>query len=564
MFDATLFDNRRMKANQTRMESERTGFDTLRAEIASMILPNHAHFAGRFQTSQGMGQGQDRTQNLYDEYGALAAEDGVAAFEGFLMPRGQKWQGITLHDETLLKPLEHRQWLERKEKRLFALRNDPMSGFTSNVHDSSTMVMCLGMQSLWVDKRHDGRGRPIGLSYQSEHIDGIWVDRDAEGNILRIHRKIKLTAEQAQAKWGKELPPKVAQALEGSNPQPQKEFEFLHVIERNPRLMDGRIDARGRRWIAGYFSCTDDAMFITGGYRTLRRVTSCFDRASNESYGRGRAMLVIGALRASQLIMQDRVLGTEMSVKRPLLAPDDDLDEGVIDLAPFGITFGGMDERGNPRLRALFDNIDLADAKDLHAEVHAVLDKVFYRDLLQINRELKTHISAARTMEEIAEKGILLAPLARQEEQWFSPQLDVELDLMWEMGEFDDMPPRLAAYFEAGHTLGAVYDNGVSRMQEAGAAAGYLRTAEQVGGLAAFDPDVVPQFRREYPLAKVLPELGRINGIPARWQATDDEKKAQDDADQARAQTEQLLAAAPIVSQSVKNIAQAGALGNGA
>ena len=219
---------------------------------------------------------------------------------------------------------------------------------------------------------------------------------------------------------------------------------------------------------------------------------------------------------------------------------------------------------GRETLKPLFGNsIDLNGAERLHAEVHEVIDRVFYRYLMQINREQKTHISATKTMEEIGEKGILLAPLARQEQTWFSPMLDVELDLLWEEGFLDDMPPILQEEFGRGGGISVIYDNNLSRMQEANEAAGYLRTAEQVASVAQFDPSAVKTFTREYPLDKVIPGLGRVNGIPARWRASDEEKQAQDQADAAAAMQQQLLQAAPVLADAAKNAAQAGAISNG-
>ncbi|MDQ9785857.1 portal protein, partial [Serratia marcescens] len=115
--------------------------------------------------------------------------------------------------------------------------------------------------------------------------------------------------------------------------------------------------------------------FKTGGYRTLRRIVSRFARSQDEDYGRGPAGRVLPAIRASQIMMQDRVLGTEMAVKPPLLAPSDDLDQAVIDLGPFGITYGGLDDMGREQLKPFLTSIGLADAAQLHAEIHATIDK---------------------------------------------------------------------------------------------------------------------------------------------------------------------------------------------
>lgn len=552
-----MFDDKVIEATQARMESARAPFDSLRDEIASLVLPTQSGFNYR------VSPGAQQTGHQYDEYGAMALEDGVAAFEGFVMPRGQKWQKFRVANEELMANVVVQQWLEAKAALVFAMRNDPKSGFTSATHASAQSLFAFGEQCMWVDKRFDERGRFVGLSYQSEHVGSVWVENNAEGQPMRIHRKFMLTAEQAWLKWGEESPPKVREAMTKDKPSPAEEFEFIHVIERNDRVQPGRIDAAGKPWRGGYYSCRDKAMFKTGGYRTLRRIVSRWERAQNEEYGRGPAGRVLPALRASQIMMQDRVLATEMAVKPPLLAPSDDLDQAVIALGPFGITFGGLDDMGREQLKPLFASIDLSNAQQLHGETHAVLDWAFYRSLLQINRDLKTHVSAARTLEEIGEKGILLAPLARQEGEWFAPMADAELDLLWDEGLLDDMPPMLIEYFRSAGGVFTIYDNNLSRMQESSAAAGYLRTAEQVVSLAQLNADVVPAFTREYPLEKVIPGLGDVNGIPARWRATDEEKAAGDAQRQQQAQMEQLLAAAPVLAQSAKTAAEADAINGG-
>ena len=557
--DTLGFDTKTIAANQARMESERSGFDSVRGEIADLVLPQSSGFNQSWNS-----QGRSQTSSQYDEYAALALQDGVSAFEGFVMPRGQKWQRMRALRQALMDNVVVAQWFESKEDLIFSMRNDPKSGFTDNVHQSAEALFGFGEQSMWIDKRFDDFGRFVGLSYQSEHLDGIWCDLDAEGNPMRIHRKFWLTAEQASLKWAERVPPMVREAMAPNKNRQQERFEFIHVIERNPRRLAGRIDAAGMPWRGCYYSCRDkdaDRIFITGGYRTLRRIVSHFSRSQGESYGRGPAGIVLPAIRASQVMMQDRVLATEMNVKPPLLAPDDELDQAIIALGPFGITYGGLDEQGREQLKALFGNsIDLQGAQELHGEVHAIIDRVFYRDLMQINRELKTHITAARTMEEIGEKGILLAPLARQEGRWFAPMLDVEIDLLWEEGFLDDMPAVLQREFAGGGGISVFYDNNLTRMQDANEAAGYLRTAEQVASIAQFDKSVIPAFTREYPLAKVIPGLGAVNGIPARWRATDEEKAAQDEAEQAQQAQTQLLEAAPVLADAAKNAAQAGAI----
>jgi len=548
-----MFDAATIERNQARMQSARSNFDSLCGELAALIMPEAREGWHGTHYSQGV----QLTNQQYDEYGAQAHADGTSVFEQFTMPRGQKWQKIRIANDRIMESVVNAQWLEGLEDLIFMMRNDPKSGFVSNIHQSAESLLAFWGQSMWVDKRVDDYGRFAGISYQSEAVSGIWIDRDAEGNVMRVHRKVQLSGEALVRKFGDEAPKLAREAMAQDKPRRDDMFDIIHVIERNPNMIPGRADMAGKPWIGCYFSVRGKEVFKTGGYRTLRRIVSVFRRAPSETYGRSNNMQILPALRASQVIMQDRVLATELAVKRPLLSMDDELDQGVIDMSPWGVTYGGLDEAGREKLKPMMEISDLSAAGSLHAEIRQVIDRANFRDLMQINREIKTHVSVARTMEEIAEKGTLLSPLARQEQEWFAPMLDAELDILWEAGWLDDMPPDIERWVAEGGGLNVVYDNDLSRMQQANEAIGYLRTAEQVSSLAAAAPQVVDMFVREYPLERVIPGLGKVNGIPASWRATDEEKQAMDEAKAQQAQVQQLLQAAPIIAETTKNLAAA-------
>ena len=558
-----MIDPSKVKANQSRMESARATHDTLWSEIARLVYPemNNNLFGGSMSGSKWMRE-QATATTAHEPYASQALEDGVSLFESYVMPRGQRWQKLTLDDESLMRKVPNQQWVERKEKLLFALRNDPASGFIGAVHESAMSLFSFGPQSLWLDKRRDALGRFAGFSYQSEFIGDVWIERDAEGNPMRLHRRIELTAEAARRKWGDDTPPKVMEALTGRNADPARPFTFLHVIEPNTEYDPERIDAKGKVWASGYYSEADDALFKVGGYNSLRRIVSAFHRANKNTYGRSPTMKVLPTIRLEQSMFLDRAFAAELKLAPPLLAMDDDID--VIEIKPHGVTFGGLDERGNPMLREMFQSADVQDARELSAEAKAMIDRAFYRDLLQLNREYKSHIPANRVAEETAEKGTLLSPLANQEQWWLSPMTQTELIMMAEEGLFDDAPPEVAEYLALSGGFGIKYDNGLTAMQEAGKSAAFLNLAQQVGLLAQFDPGVVEDFKREYPMSKVVPELGRIAGVPASMRATEDERAAYDAKKAEEAQLQQLIAAAPALAGAARDAAQAGATGLGA
>jgi hypothetical protein len=538
---------------QSRMEAKRSNVENAWAEIGPLLLDVQGHFRGQFMT-----EGQDRATRRFDSYAALALAEGVAGFIGFVMPKGQRWQKFRVADDKLNMKPTIRAWLETLEQRLFALRYDPQSGFTWNVQQSACSLFAFGMQSMWPDIRRDVRGRAVGLSYQSEHLQGIFCEQDAEGRNFRVHRKIMLTAEQAIRKWGDRAPEEVRKAMTGSSPQVDRQFTFVHVIEPNSAIEPQRIDWKGKPWSAAYYlEGSGGELFDMGGYFTMRRTISMFDRASNETYGRCPAMMILPEIRASQVMKQDRVIGVEIKAKPPILAADDELDRGTVSIEPYGITYAGIDEMGRAKFQTWMENADLSEAVALTEEDRAMIDRAFFRDLYQINKEYKTHITATRTLEEIAEKGILLGPLARQEDEWLSRMTESELSLMDQLGWMDDMPGELAEYFEAEGGMDIVYDNPLARMQEADGAVGFLRTAEQVTGLSNVDPAYMEAFKGAYDPKRIVPWLGYINGIPAMLERDEDDKAAYEAEMAQQRQMQELLQAAPVIADTAKNLAAA-------
>lgn len=552
-----MIDPDRIRANQARMEKARSAWDGKWRDIAALVYPALADsFSGAMKRSQFMQQ-QPPATAADDPYSALALRDGVAITENYVMPRGQRWQAFELGDADLMKKVAVQQWCDDVALGLFKLRNDPQSGFVKSSHKSVLSLLSFGPQSMWVDRRRDPWGRPAGLSYQSEFIGDIWVERDAQGNVMRMHRRINWTAEQAMREWGDKSPECVKKAVRES--RPETEFQFLHVIEPNRRLDPERIDMMGKPWHGGYFceSEPDMGLFVEGGYNTLPRIFSAFNSEGESGYGNSPTMLVLPYVKQQQQIFADRMFGEELRLLPPLLAATDELDNAAINITALGLTEGGLDDRGQPMLKELLTEADGSGAMQLSSELRGFIDKVYFRDQLQLNRDYKTHITATRIEEEKAEKGLLLGPLAEQEQEWLSPMTQRELSLMDEDGLIPEMPGEVAEYLESSGVLGIKYDNGLSALQEASKSAAFLSLSSQVIPLGQIDPTYIEAYKRIYPAAKVVTELGRIARVPAAMRASDEELAVYDQKKAEQEQAAQLLEAAPILASAAKDASQA-------
>lgn len=556
-----MIDKDCIKQNQSRMQTQRASHDSVWAEIAGLCYPDLKNFMGGQIAQSKFIREQQNNISRHDPETVIQVGRAVALFMSYVMPRGQRWQKLELADESLMKKVSNLQWMETLERRLFALRNMPENGFVTATNDSVWSLYTFGPQSMWVDDRWDANtGKWAGIRYESEFVGDIWIERDATGLPLRIHRRLMLTAEAAYAKWKDKSPRCVKEAMQNDKGKNRyAEFEFLHIIEPNRKYEADRIDMMGKPWIGGYYAVNDDELFDVGGYRSLPRLVSAYARRGGVNYGRSPAMDALPKIREVVEMDRDADWASELSLLPPILTADGLLDNGVLELSALGVTEGGLDDRGNPLARPIQIEGDTTHADQRIAQKRAVIAQIFQTDIMQLNREYKSHISAARTEEEKAEKGVLLSPLALQETEWLSPMTTRELSISAERGLMDDMPEEIQEYLKSTGTMGIRYDNGLTALQEAGKSAAFLSLAQQIGAVAAFDPSYIEKFNREYPPERVIPELGRIAGVPAAMRSTEEER-AKIDAEKARqAQLQAILQAAPALAGAAKDVAAASA-----
>lgn len=546
-----MFDVKQLMADRAREESERAPFDRLWQDVAELCLPRDAHFNGKRSPGQP-------DVVLYDDYGVHALDTGTTVFTGNVMPRGTRWQVLEAPDDELMKMPRIAAWYERKTFKLFERRNEAQSGFVQQTEMSAQRLLGFGNQSMWTDVRRDGWGNAVGLSYRSEPLHEITISENWQGVVDGSKRKFSLPAREAVRRWGPALAAADKVMTKARDVKRQHEHcEFLHVLMPNPKIEQGRGDWRGASHVSIYISCEDKEIFEIKGYDASPRAYSRLKQSPNEIYGRGRGVDALPTLRALQAMAVNIMVAAELTGQPPLGAADDSL-AGQLRYGPREITFGAISRRGEKLVQQLIESIDTLAMERVQAALWKRLDKYFFTEMLMVNEDVKTHVTAFEWNERNVEKGMLLAPLAQQETEWFSPQLPREIACMDMLGDFDDMPGEVA---EAGGLFAVKYANPLNSMMEAAGAAGYFRTVEAMAPIWQAKPDALDAFLAEYPIERVSTEIARIYQVPATWRATDEERQAKQEEAVQAAQLAQLTAALPAIGKAANDLASAEAAG---
>jgi len=528
------------------LRNDRSTFEQHWQDVADVMRPQQHPFVHDTATTQ---PGSKRTSKMFDGVPPLALEKHAAVLEALLSPRNQIWSKLAVTDEALQEDLEVQRYLDEVNKLLFRVRYRPQSSLASNLAESYLNLGAFGTQGLFVG---DDMGR--GIVYKSCSLHGLLIGEDMNGRVNRVFREYKYTAHQAAEAFGLDrLPMAVKAAYESKSEQ---QFDFMQAVVPRAYVEDNRRDFRGMALAAVDIFRGDSTTVSERGYRVMPYCVSRYTKSVNELYGRSPAMLVLAAVNMSNRMKKTIIRGAEKAVDPPLMTLDDSL-------APFNLTngamnYGTLDEQGRELVKAFTGGarVDLG-AEMLEAE-HAVIREAFLLDVFQILKESPV-MTATQVLEMAKEKAALLSPImGRQQSELFGPMTERELDILNAAGM---LPPMPEALIEAGAEVQVEYQSPLAIAQRSETGASILRTLEAVTPLAQLPEG--QEAMRVFNITESMLELARINGYPAKALRSKDEIKALEEQDQQALQAQQLLQAAPVVTQSLESLAKVQALGNG-
>ncbi len=515
------------------MKTTRGTWESHWQECAELAVPVQADFVSK------RSDGERRTQKIFDGTAMLALERFSAALQSMLTPANRQWHKIQPPVE-LRNNTDVMRYCEQVTEILFRVRRSPIANFANNFQEVYLSLGCFGTGPLFID---DELGR--GIRYQSIHLGEVYLMESASGLVDWVHREYELTVHQAIQAFGSALP-EVIRGL--ADKEPQRNFTFLHCVkpndERNPRLRN----YRGMPMSSYHVSLEGKAIVREGGYRTMPYAVSRYIKSSREVYGRSPMMTALADAKTLQEQEKTLLRAGQRAVDPPLLMHGD----GVMgfQIGPNKLNPSTVNEQGQPLVVPLQTGGNIPLGIEMTDQKRKFINDVFLVTLFQILIE-SPEMTATEVLQRAREKGELLAPtVGRQESELLGPTIVREIDILSAAGQLPEMPDALLDY---GGEYAIEYDGPLSRLVQAEAASGILRTFEAFAPLLQVDPKVMRRINTDE-AAKVL---ARANGVPESCIYSDDELAAME-AEQAQQEAvANGVAAAVPASQAALNIAKA-------
>jgi hypothetical protein len=528
---------------QSWMADARGVFDAHWREIAERILPRSDVF--RIKRVAG----EKHTEKVFDATAGLALERFAAAMESMLTPRTQRWHKLRVPDEGLNEDYEIREYLDAVTGMLFDARYSPRANFASQANEAYMSLGAFGTGAMFID---DSLGR--GIRYRSVHLSELFIAENHQGIVDTVFRKFEMTVRQMAQRFGTDaLSEAQRKALETN---PDQAFDVIHAVMPRDEMEYGRNDFRGMPWSSCYVNCEGREILDEGGYRAFPYAVGRYVTAPREVYGRSPAMTVLPDIKMLNEMSKTVIRAAHKMVDPPLLLQDDGILQ-AFDLRPGALNYGGVDEQGRQLVHPLQSGarIDIGDA--MLEQRRQVINDAFLVTLFQILVDAP-QMTATEAMLRAQEKGALLAPtMGRQQSEFLGPLIEREIDILAAAGVLPPMPQALR---DIGGSVDVEYVSPLNRAQRADEGVAILRTLESVIPLAQADPRVMMVFDPE----AIARELASINGVPAKVLRSKQQVEDMMAEQQQAAESQALLQAAPIVSRSARDLAQAQSLAGAA
>lgn len=524
---------------QQSLASRRCNWENLWQQVADKINPNKG-----FTTTRTPGQRNEA--NIFDSTAALASEKFAAALESLLTPRAQRWHSLKPKNPDLEMDQEVMEWCDYVTDLLFSLRYSSKANFAGQFHEAFMSLGQFGTCAVYIN---DDAG--TNIRYKSIFLGELFISENSHGFVDTVYRLFKMTPQQAAEEYGYDnLPDRVKRAFDDG--KYDANFEFIHAVI--PQYDAKEKLPPGMRW-ASYHVAVDDKRFVRspGGYFSFPYAIGRYVTEPGEIYGRGPAITVLADIKTINTMSKANLLAGELSVTPPLVAPDADLITGGVKYTPRAVNYGAMSADGKPLLAPIGLTGSVPLGLEMEDRRREVINNAFLVTLFDILVR-EPGMTATEALLRAQERGMLLAPImGRLQAEMIGSAIERELDIVSRAGLLPPPPEALLAE-GGGVILNIEYDASINRMQRSEEGNSIMQTLQMSLPLAQADPAVTKVFR----LPEIVRELANIYGIPAKLLRTPEEVAEMEQQEQQMMAMQQMMAAAPAMSQSAKDIADAG------
>lgn len=491
----------------------------------------------------------------YDITGAKSLMKYVAVLERLATPHNMLWHAVEPEEKALLKNRRVREFCQDLRDLMFRRRYGDYANFRQTQSEVYTSMGVYGTGPKYIGQRTpNALYNRTSMLYKACPLRDIFILVNDEGEVDTIFRRFWLNYRQFLQKFPNEKTPKcfAQQAAAGGKPKDTEFVEFVHVVHPRNDFDPQALDARRHPIVGSYLNIKDqEYVGEEHGFRSFPYLTPRTFTEPGDPYGFSPAVIAMGALGTASAMKKTMIKQGQKAVDPVLLAYDDGMVNGSVDLRPGKINYGGVDSQGRRLIHAL-ETGNFNVGKDMIADERLDIEDCFFATMFRILLETP-EMTATQVMDRVTKEAALLSPtMGRIQSEDLGRNFNREIDVMIEMGDIAtsprapglQMPPEL---IEAGGSVVPVWTSPMAKSMNAEEVAGFMRAVEMAANIVNLTGDTSHMDNFNFGVA--IPEMADIMSVPARWVNDEKTKKLLADGRAQAAQQEQLLKnAAPLAS----------------
>jgi hypothetical protein len=412
------------------LKRQRLPWESLWQDIATYIVPRR--YPGMNSTI--LSPGTEIESALFDTTAIQAHQTAASGCLAWMTPQESAWFAYT--PPKTLRDDDARRWMGNASEG----GRDTLarSNFYLAAHEYYLDRTGFGTSCIYCEEADD---EPT--TFQCWPVGTFVISENFRGQVTTVIREFKLTAEQAEEKFGHEnLSAKVQKCLDKGGAELLREFVFLHFImprKKADREDDGRT-LQQRMPIACYY-VEYEAKYLCreSGYNEMPVMVSRYlewGTGTGGCYGWAPAFSALPEARQVNHLQKMMDAMAEKMAFPPVLAPEELEDE--IDPNAAGVTWFSQEVATRlPREWMTAGKYDIG--KDRVIERQTAINRAFHVDLFQMfaSMEKQGQMTAREVAERSAEKLVQFSPtFARLTTEFHNPLLKWLFSTLLSQGAF--------------------------------------------------------------------------------------------------------------------------------
>jgi hypothetical protein len=479
----------------TSLKQERQTWEPHWRELSDYLLPRRSKFLSSEKTT-----GARRNGNIINSTATFAVRTlGAGMMSGITSP-ARPWFQLTLEDPEMGKAADVRAFLDDAERRVL------LRMAKSNLYNSLSILYpdlaAYGTSCLYVEDD------PTDVFRTYVQPIGVYCLANSDrGEVDTVYRQLVMTVKQVVNKFGlKACSQRVRDAHEKHHLQ--EKVTVIHAVEPNADFNPEKVGTSVMKFRSLWFeeSCGDNDGFLKrSGFEEFPYMSPRWEVSAEECYGSGPGMVVLGDVKALQLLERRKAQAMDKIVDPALVAPAS-LEGTRVSLLPGSITYQDM-LGPQSRIAPIYEinPASIAVAQEAIREHESRTRAGFFADLWLMLSESDGKMTATEVMERHQEKMLQLGPVLEQIEQdLLTPLIQRIVAIMDRRGLF---PPAPEAIRNSGFRI--QFTSIMAEAQQLNRSQKLDRFMGAMGNLVAVKPEVLDKIDMD----KVVDEYAESFGL---------------------------------------------------